>query len=89
VTGYTFYLAPAISRRDEEGFSSCSAHPCHHAAATTPLEGFGDSVRLRRILPSSPQTQRLDLQGCNYEATPRSLSLQPGDSQPSSRWLRR
>jgi hypothetical protein len=29
VAGYTAYLAPAISRRDEEGFSSCSACPCH------------------------------------------------------------
>ena len=30
--------APSISRRDEEGFSSCSAHPCHRAAANTPPE---------------------------------------------------
>jgi len=30
--------APSISRRDEEGFSSCLAHPCHRAAATTPPE---------------------------------------------------
>ncbi len=28
--------APAISRRDEEGFSSCSACPCHRAVASTP-----------------------------------------------------
>src|SRR5215831_16092867 len=28
VAGYTAYLAPAISRGDEEGFSSCSACPC-------------------------------------------------------------
>jgi hypothetical protein len=34
--GYTAYLAPAISRRDEEGFSSCSACPCHRAVASTP-----------------------------------------------------
>ena len=34
--GYTTYLAPAISRRDEEGFSSCSACPCHRAVAFTP-----------------------------------------------------
>src|SRR5208282_5701877 len=38
VSGYTVYLTPAISRRDEEGFSSCSAHPCHHAVVTTPPE---------------------------------------------------
>src|SRR6202158_5716129 len=34
--GYTAYLAPAISRRDEEGFSSCLACPCHRAVAFTP-----------------------------------------------------
>ena len=34
--GYTAYPAPAISRRDEEGFSSCSACPCHRAVASTP-----------------------------------------------------
>src|SRR5713101_3597072 len=34
--GYTAYLAPAISRRDEEGFSSCFACPCHRAVASTP-----------------------------------------------------
>jgi len=38
VTGYTTYLAPPISRREEEGFSSCLARPCHRAAATTPPE---------------------------------------------------
>ena len=38
VSGYTAYLAPAVSRRDEEGFSSCLACPCPRAAATTPPE---------------------------------------------------
>ena len=38
VSGYTAYLAPPISRRDEDGFSSCSACPCHRAAPTTPPE---------------------------------------------------
>ena len=46
-SGYTAYFALAISRQDEEGFSSCSAHPCHHAVVTTPLEGFGASVGMR------------------------------------------
>ena len=32
------FAAPPISRRDEEGFSSCLAHPCHRAAANTPPE---------------------------------------------------
>src|SRR5208283_3106909 len=34
--GYTIDPAPAISRRGEEGFSSCSACPCHRAVASTP-----------------------------------------------------
>jgi hypothetical protein len=34
--GYTAYLAPTISRRDEEGFSSCLACPYHRAVASTP-----------------------------------------------------
>ena len=34
--GYTACLAPTISRRDEEGFSSCLACPCHRAVASTP-----------------------------------------------------
>jgi hypothetical protein len=36
VAGYTAYLAPAISLRDEEGFSSCYVCPCHRAVAFTP-----------------------------------------------------
>src|SRR5579863_3750911 len=38
VSDYTGYLAPPISRRDEEGFSSCSTCPGHRAIAITPLE---------------------------------------------------
>jgi hypothetical protein len=34
--GYTAYPAPAISHRDEEGFSSYLACPCHRAVAYTP-----------------------------------------------------
>src|SRR6202047_3150646 len=34
--GYAIYLAPVISPRGEEGFSSCSACPCHRAVASTP-----------------------------------------------------
>ena len=36
--GYTTYLAPPISRRDEDGFSSCSTCPCHRAAPNHPAE---------------------------------------------------
>src|SRR4029077_16150500 len=34
--GYTTYLAPVISHRDEEGFASSSVCPCHRAVASTP-----------------------------------------------------
>ena len=45
--------APPISRRDEEGFSSCSTCPGHRAVAPTPPEGPAASARLRRsLLPS-------------------------------------
>src|ERR1700752_3136638 len=51
--GYTAYLAPTISRRDEEGFSSCSACPCHRAVASTPPRCPAVSVTVRlRMLPS-------------------------------------
>ena len=36
--GYTTDPAPPISRRDEDGFSSCLACPCHRATPTTPPE---------------------------------------------------
>ena len=39
------FLAPPISRRDEEGFSSCFACPCHRAVAYTPPEWIAASVR--------------------------------------------
>ena len=38
-TGYTAYPAPPISRRGEEGFSSCLTCPTHRAVANTPPEG--------------------------------------------------
>jgi hypothetical protein len=38
-TGYTASPAPPISRRDEEGFSSCLTCPAHRAVAHTPPEG--------------------------------------------------
>ncbi len=60
-TGYTAYLAPPISRRDEDGFSSCSAHPCHRAAPTTPPERIDASVRIRRPVLPSPERRELGL----------------------------
>jgi len=32
------FPAPPLSRRGEEGLSSCFAHPCHRAVAVTPPE---------------------------------------------------
>src|SRR6266849_1529069 len=43
------FPAPPISRRGEEGFSSCSAHPCHRAVAVTPPECLVPSVSLQTI----------------------------------------
>ena len=43
LTGYTAYLAPPISRRDEEGLSSCLARPCHHAVDNHPA-GVTDRI---------------------------------------------
>jgi len=38
------FPAPPISRRGEEGFSSCLARPCHRAVAFTPPEWIAASV---------------------------------------------
>ena len=38
VAGYTAYLAPAVSRRDEEGFSSCLACPLSPCCRFHPAE---------------------------------------------------
>src|SRR5262245_42635742 len=48
VAGYTTYLAPPVSRRDEEGFSSCSACPCSQAVAPTPPEWSAASAEGQR-----------------------------------------
>jgi hypothetical protein len=88
VHGYRIYLAPEISSWDEEGFSSCSACPCHRAVAITPLEWCAVSVSLRRPMLPSHLRYALDLQGFALSRLPlRSLSLRPGDSQPPFRWL--
>jgi len=56
--GYTVYLAPPISRREEEGFSSCLACPCHRATAPTPPEDHPVLARVRcGLLPSPSQLQ--------------------------------
>src|SRR5262249_43826066 len=81
ITGYTAYLAPSLSRRDEEGFSSCSARPRHHAVALTPPEEPAASASLRRALRPSPSGCGLGLRGFALSGPPlRSLALRPGDS---------
>src|ERR1700681_2215832 len=56
--GYTAYLAPTISRRDEEGFSSCLACPCHRAVASTPPRRTFVSVSLRLLMRPPPSGGR-------------------------------
>ncbi len=79
--GYTTYPAPPISRWDEDGFSSCSAHPCHRAAPTTPPERIDVSVRIRRFVLPSPEHRKLGFRRNKESRPPRgSLALRPGDS---------
>ena len=61
VAGYTAYPAPPIARWGEDGFSSCSACPCHRAAPTTPPKWHAASVRLRHAMLPSPDHRGLGL----------------------------
>ena len=79
--GYTAYLAPPISQRDEEDFSSCSTRPDHRAVAPTPPECSAASATLRRVMPPSPSAWGLGLRILGFSGSPvRSLPLRPGDS---------
>ena len=81
VAGYTAYLAPAVSRWDEDGFSSCLARPGHRAVAPTPPEWPVAPASLRRVMRPSPSGCGLGLRGDSLSGPPlRSLSLRPGDS---------
>src|SRR5215468_3008532 len=53
---------PPLSRRDEEGFSSCSTRPSHRAVAPTPPEQPAASASLRRPVLPSPAVRRFGLQ---------------------------
>jgi hypothetical protein len=80
-TGYRTYLPPPIFPRDGEGFSSCLAHPCHRAAATTPPERTASLASLRPPVLPSPFGCGFGLRGFSLSGPPmRSLSLRPGDS---------
>src|SRR5262245_4739757 len=81
LAGYTTYLAPVISHRDEEGFAIYSVCPCHRAVAFTPprwdcrvgqISAPHVAFALRKqARPSGLRLSRPHL---------RSLSLRPGDS---------
>src|SRR5271169_5829011 len=76
-SGYTAYLVPAFSRREEEGFSSCVARPCHRAAAITPPEWSIVPASLRLSMLPSPYGSGLGLQ---CFATRRSQAFDPSFS---------
>jgi len=59
VASYTAYLAPTISPRDEEGFSSFSVCPCHRAVASTPPWWTTVSVSVQLFMLPSPCLWRL------------------------------
>src|SRR5713101_4147693 len=87
-TGYRAYLAPPLSRRDEEGFSSCSACPGHRAVAPTPPECPAASATLRRVLRPSPSAGGLGLQGSPSRGLLGVHSRYgPMTHSPSARWL--
>ena len=86
VAGYRAYLAPAISHRGEEGFSSCSACPlssCHrfHPAEVgrSSQAAFNRPCCLRPLVAGSALRNRLS------RPLARSLALWPDDSQISPR----
>jgi hypothetical protein len=60
---YRTALAPAISRRDEEGFSSCCACPGHRAVATPRRSGTAVSISVRLPMRPSPSGCGLGLRG--------------------------
>ncbi len=86
VTGYTTDLSPPISRWGEDGFSSCSARPCHRAAASTPPERPVATASVRRNVLPSTSTYGLGLRSyCFSRLLMRSHSLRPGDSLTTPR----
>jgi hypothetical protein len=75
------FAAPPISRRDEEGFSSCLAHPCHRAAANTPPECLAASVSCGNPCCLRPFGAGSAPGAFGFSRPPmRSLSLRPDDS---------
>ena len=82
VSGYKAYPAPAISRRGEEGFSSCSACPGHRAGAITPPKWSSRLVQPSAAHAAFAERMPARPSGLALSGPPlRSLSLRPDDSQ--------
>ncbi len=61
VAGYRSGLAPWISPRDVEGFSSCFTCPCHRAAVEHPAGVDSRISQIRQSMLPSPLLRKLDL----------------------------
>ena len=82
------FPAPPISRRDEEGFSSCFACPCHRAVASHPARVDRRFSQVRPSMLPSPYSCRLGLGGHSLSRPHlRSLSLRPNGSLSSQRMI--
>ena len=81
-SGYAVYLAPSISRRDEDGFSCCLACPCHRAVPTTPPQGCASSDSLATHPVAFVRHEKTRPLGSIFLSGPPmgSLVLRPGDS---------
>src|SRR6266404_4924283 len=80
--GYTAYLAPPISRWDEDGFSSCSTCPCHRAVPNHPA-GVSRRIgqRASRHVAFAPKEGARPPDLFFLSRPPLgSLALRPGDS---------
>jgi hypothetical protein len=72
--------APPLSRRGEEGLSSCLECPYHRAVVLTPPECTVAPVSLRRSMLSSLSGSELDFWGFHFSRPNlRLLSLRPDD----------
>src|SRR6267378_8056224 len=89
--GYTTYLAPPISRRDEDGFSSCSTCPCHRAAPNHPagvIDRRGQPAACHAAFAPKERARPPELLFCRGHLWVH-LRYGPVTRSPSRRWLRR
>jgi hypothetical protein len=77
---YTAYPAPPISRRDEEGFSSCLTCPARLLSLTPRRRELVASARLRRALLPSRAKSALGPRNHFSRLPLPSLTLRPGHS---------